>query len=205
MLRLKSIKRNLATLLLLVAAATMQAQNKHTVVEQMPTFPGGNTALISYVNNEMNYPKDCMKNKIDGRVSLNFLVTSQGDIRNVIIVRSSGNRQLDNEALRIVKQMPKWNPGKQDGKAVPVSYALPIVFKLNNASNRKFEFPSTSDIKHVEVDKYHDLAIVTLKSGKKQGFIVSETPKLKKLISKQEKENNITPNSQGYYDFFLQK
>jgi len=196
------MKRHLATLIAIIAATAMQAQTAK-FAEQMPSFPGGSKALIAYINNEMNYPKQCIKDKADGRASLNFVVTKEGDIKNVIVTRSSGNRQLDNEAIRLVKQMPRWTPGKQNGQPIAVSYSLPVTFKIKNASYKKLPNPNPKNIKHVEVDNNHDVAIVTFKNGTKKGYIVSDTPKLEKLINKNVEQNNITPDSNGYFDFFL--
>ena len=99
-------------------------------VEQQPEFPGGMQALMKYLRDNMNYPGVCKKNKIQGKTYVHFIVGSDGVIRDVEVQRSSGDVYLDKEALRVVKSMPKWNPGRQDGKAVAVEFTLPIVFRL---------------------------------------------------------------------------
>lgn len=102
----------------------------YQVVEQLPEFPGGMSALMNYLRDNMNYPEVCKKNKIQGKTYVHFIVGSDGVIRDVEVQRSSGDVYLDKEAVRVVKSMPKWNPGRQDGKAVAVEFTLPIIFRL---------------------------------------------------------------------------
>ncbi len=101
-----------------------------TIVESMPEFPGGGQeALFKYLNSEMKYPQVAKENGIQGTVFVNFVVGNNGKIRDVKILRGV-NKMLDDEAVRVVKAMPSWTPGKQRGKAVSVSYNLPIKFTL---------------------------------------------------------------------------
>ena len=98
-------------------------------VEQMPQFPGGEVALMKYLSTHINYPPEAAKNKIQGRVILQFVVKTNGCVGEVKVVRSV-DQDLDNEAIRVVKSLPKFSPGRQNGKAVNVWYTLPVSFKL---------------------------------------------------------------------------
>lgn len=101
-----------------------------TIVESMPEFPGGGQeALFKYLQKEMKYPQIAKENGIQGTVFVNFVVGKDGKIRDVKILRGV-NKMLDDEAVRVVKAMPAWKPGKQRGKSVSVSYNLPIKFTL---------------------------------------------------------------------------
>ena len=99
------------------------------VVEEMPDFPGGTTKLTEYLAQNIEYPQEALVKCIQGRVFVNFIVEPDSTITNVSVVRSLGYG-CDEEALRVVKMMPKWKPGKQHGKNVRVGYILPINFKL---------------------------------------------------------------------------
>ena len=103
-------------------------------VEVMPQFPGGERALMKWLSENINYPKEAQDKGIQGRVSLRFVVTPDGSIKDVKIVKSLDSAACDNEAVRAVKTMPNWIPGKQNGKPVYVYYSLPVVFRLNNYS-----------------------------------------------------------------------
>ncbi len=98
-------------------------------VEIMPEFPGGQDALNEYLKNNLKYPKSALTASISGTVYVSFIVEKDGTISNVKIVRGA-DKDLNAEALRVVKSMPKWVPGKQRGKAVRVQYTLPIEFVL---------------------------------------------------------------------------
>lgn len=104
-------------------------QNVYDVVEQMPEFPGGMPAMIEFLQTNLNYPKDAKKQKVGGRVLVMFVVETDGSMSNVRVAKKVFP-SLDAEALRVVKAMPKWNPGKEKGKPVRVNFALPIVFSL---------------------------------------------------------------------------
>ena len=99
------------------------------VVEQMPAFPGGDAALMKYLSENIKYPKAAEKAGEQGRVVVNFIVEKDGAISNVNVVRSV-TPTLDAEAVRVIKAMPKWVPGKQDGKFVRVKYNVPVSFRL---------------------------------------------------------------------------
>ena len=100
------------------------------VVEEMPMFPGGEKALVAYLKENLKYPTVPAENGIQGRVIVLFKVEADGSLTDVRI-GGSVDPSIDREALRLVKAMPKWIPGKQDGKPVPVKFQLPITFSLN--------------------------------------------------------------------------
>ena len=99
------------------------------VVEEMPSFPGGNGALMSYLNSNVKYPVVAQENGVQGRVIVSFVVERDGSISDVRVARSV-DPSLDREAQRVVKSMPRWKPGKQNGSAVRVKYTVPVVFRL---------------------------------------------------------------------------
>lgn len=99
------------------------------VVEEMPSFPGGNGALMSYLASNIKYPVVAQENGVQGRVTVSFVVERDGSISDVRIARSV-DPSLDREAQRVVKSMPRWKPGKQNGSAVRVKYTVPVVFRL---------------------------------------------------------------------------
>ena len=100
--------------------------------EEMPEYQGGPQKMMEFVQKTMVYPKKEKKKKIGGLVKLKFTVDSSGDLSNIIISQTSGNENLDNEAIRIVSNMPKWKPGKQNGKPIPVLFNLPVRFNYKN-------------------------------------------------------------------------
>lgn len=99
------------------------------VVEVMPSFPGGQGALMKYLSENIKYPVVAQENGVQGRVIVGFVVERDGSISDVTVMRSV-DPSLDREAQRVVKSMPKWNPGKQNGSAVRVKYTVPVVFRL---------------------------------------------------------------------------
>lgn len=99
------------------------------LVEHMPEFPGGNHELMKFLSSNIKYPTNAEKNKIQGRVIIQFLVSKDGSIKNAKIVRSV-DKELDAEALRVINAMPKWKPGMHKGEAVNVKYTVPVVFRL---------------------------------------------------------------------------
>ncbi|MDD4630674.1 MAG: energy transducer TonB [Proteiniphilum sp.] len=101
------------------------------VVEQPASFPGGDAALMSWLNENIKYPVIAQENGIQGRVIIQFVVGRDGTIDDINVVRGV-DPSLDKEAVRLVNNMPKWIPGKQGGTAVKVRFTLPIVFKLQN-------------------------------------------------------------------------
>ena len=100
-----------------------------TVVEQMPMYPGGDAALMGYLRDNIHYPTVAAENGVQGRVVVGFVVERDGSITDVKILRGV-DPSLDREAMRVVKSMPRWNPGKQNGSAVRVKYQVPVSFRL---------------------------------------------------------------------------
>ncbi len=99
------------------------------IVEEMPAFPGGEQKLMEYVGKNIKYPQIARESGIQGRVFVGFVVEPDGSVSNVKLLRGIGGG-CDEEAMRVIKNMPKWKPGKQRGKAVRVSYQIPVMFRL---------------------------------------------------------------------------
>ena len=100
------------------------------VVENMPQFPGGDLGLMKYIQKHVKYPAIAKEYNITGKVYVSFIVDKQGKVTNVKIVRGV-DKNLDAEAVRVIKSLPKYKPGKQRGKAVRVMFTVPINFTLN--------------------------------------------------------------------------
>ena len=99
------------------------------IVEQMPSFPGGSAALMKFLSENIKYPVVAQENGVQGRVVVAFVVERDGSITDVHIARGV-DPSLDKEAVRVVKSMPKWTPGKQNGSAVRVKFNVPVAFRL---------------------------------------------------------------------------
>ncbi len=95
--------------------------------EEMPEFPGGEIALFKFIQENLRYPAAAMADSVQGRVIVQFVVDATGKIASPKVVRSL-SAECDAEVLRVVRLMPKWNPGKQEGKNVDVRYTLPVMF-----------------------------------------------------------------------------
>lgn len=106
-----------------------QSNKVYETVEQLPEFPGGLEALIDFLSSNVHYPENAVKNNIEGRVLVQFIVDKTGQVTDVKVARSV-DEELDAEAVRVAKMLPRFEPGRQDGKPVSVWYTLPIVFKL---------------------------------------------------------------------------
>ena len=106
-----------------------QKEEPFNVVEDMPAFPGGMEAMIQFLSSNIQYPADAQKQKVDGRVLVNFVVEKDGSITEVKVIKPAFP-SLDAEAIRVVKAMPKWKPGYQRGQAVRVQFTMPINFSL---------------------------------------------------------------------------
>jgi len=100
-----------------------------TVVEEQPSFPGGEAEMMKYIQKNLKYPSFAQENGIQGRVTISFTVERDGSITDISAVRSPAE-ELSKEAIRVVKSMPKWKPGKQRGKPVRVKFMLPVTFRL---------------------------------------------------------------------------
>jgi TonB family protein len=101
-----------------------------TVVEKQPSFPGGQDGYTKFLIQNIKYPEEAMKKSVMGTVYITFIIEADGSVTNVKVLRGIGSG-CDEEAQRVVKMMPKWNPGQEKGKAVAVQYNLPIKFKLD--------------------------------------------------------------------------
>ena len=113
-----------------VVVAEKPAPDKvFTFVEQKPLFPGGEAALFKYLGENIKYPSLARESGTEGKVFIQFVVNKDGSISDAKVVRGIGGG-CDEEALRVVREMPKWEPGRQNGQSVRVQYSLPVVFKL---------------------------------------------------------------------------
>jgi TonB family protein len=103
----------------------------YNVPEEMPQYPGGTSALLSFIGANLKYPADAKENKVEGKVFIQFVVNSEGKVQDAKVVKRLSS-SCDNEALRVVNMMGRWIPGKQKGKPVNVKYTLPIMFSMGN-------------------------------------------------------------------------
>lgn len=139
----------------------------YDVVEEMPEFPGGMSAMMQYLAQNIKYPEEAHKKGIQGRVIATFVVEKDGSITNAKVVRSI-DPQLDAEALRVVNAMPKWKPGKQGGEAVAVKYTVPVTFKLD-------EGPKTEDyVLEVDGKVVNDSVIGSIPPGAVESMTVEK-------------------------------
>ena len=112
-----------------VVEEVVEEEQIFQVVEEMPSFPGGDAECMRFLNKNIKYPTIAKENGIQGRVILQFVVNKDGSIVDVVVARSV-DPYLDKEAVRVVNMMPKWKPGKQRGKPVRVKFTLPVTFRL---------------------------------------------------------------------------
>ena len=101
----------------------------------MPSFPGGENAFSEYLKTNLKYPEQAKSSKVFGRVYVSFTIGRDGTVKNVTLLRGIGSG-CDEEALRVINLMPKWNPGQKDGRAVAVQYNLPINFTLGEEKQK---------------------------------------------------------------------
>jgi protein TonB len=145
---LKLLRFGLLTLMTLSAVLPMVAQVRHVTtvnptskrsymevyefdyVDIQPQFPGGECALINFINKTREYPYHAYKQRIQGRVLCSFIVGVDGRVGDVRVLRGAGEESLDREAIRVIEKMPKWSVGKVGNRAVPVRVVLPINFRL---------------------------------------------------------------------------
>mgnify|MGYP000590362519 CR=1 FL=1 len=123
--------KDIADLKQVVTQAEPEPEKVFDMVEQMPTFPGGQEELMKYIGKNLRYPAIAQENGIQGRVICQFVVGKDGKVRDVVVVRTL-DPSCDKEAIRVLSGMPKWIPGKQNGQPVNVWYTLPVTFKLQN-------------------------------------------------------------------------
>ncbi len=136
------MKKTILLLCVLFLALGAQAQSVDNVnsnaakesvydqVEVKPEFPGGMSALVKYLQENIKYPSAALAEKAQGKAFVRFVVEKDGSITNTEIIKSTGNIYLDKEALRVASNMPKWKPGMQQGNPVRVFFMLPVSFKL---------------------------------------------------------------------------
>lgn len=122
--------QDIADLQQIVTQAPVEEEKVFDMVEQMPQFPGGATEMMKFIQENLHYPTIAQENGTQGRVVCQFVVGPDGSIRDVVVARSV-DPYLDREAVRVIQSMPKWIPGKQNGKAVSVKFTVPIMFRLN--------------------------------------------------------------------------
>lgn len=114
-----------------VPEETVEEETEFMIVEEMPMFGSGTADLMKYLSANIKYPTVSAEQGVQGKVVVQFVVGTHGEILNPVVVKSV-DPYLDKEAIRVISTMPKWKPGKQRGKAVRVKYTVPVVFKLQN-------------------------------------------------------------------------
>lgn len=131
-------------------ADTARSEKTYDVVETMPDFPGGTGEMMKYLMKSIRYPEEMMKQNVQGRVIVTFVVRKNGEIVDAKVVKSV-HPQLDAEALRIINGMPNWTPGMQNGKPVNVKFALPVSFKLDSSTDSatKLDVPADKQVKQI--------------------------------------------------------
>ena len=119
-------------------------------VEEMPKFPGGEKALRKYLAQNVKYPEAAKEKEIEGKVYISFVVDADGSVTNASIARGA-DPILDKEALRVIRSLPKWSPGKEQGEAVKVAYTVPINFALGTGSDckEKVTNKANGDVYHI--------------------------------------------------------
>lgn len=122
--------------------ATTKEEKPLNVAEEMPEYPGGEAALVDFISKNLRYPAVAQKNGIQGRSIIRFVIDAEGNVTNVEAIRPF-NEACDAEAVRVIKTMPRWKPGRQDGRNIPVYYTMPIVFKLHGDSPPPPPTPTT--------------------------------------------------------------
>ncbi len=108
----------------------------YQVVDEMPQFPGGNRAMMTYIGQNIKYPAEAVAKGIEGRVVVQFVVNKEGDLQDIKVMKSI-DPLLDQEAIRVISSMPKWTPGKLKGEAVNIQYTMPLQFNIPKAAQQK--------------------------------------------------------------------
>lgn len=136
---MKTNKNNLQILLfglmLLIGYTSQISAQALTKAEKMPSYPGGEAAMQKFIRENLKYPEDAQRAGIQGRITTQFIVTAEGQIENIRIIRGI-SPSCDAEVVRVIKAMPKWIPGQENGKDVAVYYALPILYRLPAKSSK---------------------------------------------------------------------
>jgi TonB family protein len=135
-----SISTEESLLILLEGLSTLADQPNndsiYEICQVMPQFPGGEQAMMKFVSSNVHYPEEAKEKEISGRVLVGFIVEKDGSVTEVKVLKGIG-KLCDEEAVRVVKSMPKWTPGMQDGKPVRVHFQMPFVFKLQEKTPAK--------------------------------------------------------------------
>lgn len=168
---MKTKKKHLAVLFLGLVMLVgympqLRAQEVYTVVHQMPQYPGGETAMQKFIGENLKYPVDAQTKGIEGRVVVRFVVGADGQIGEATIVRGI-SPSCDAEVLRVIQLMPKWLPGKKDGKNVAVFFNVPFQFKLQSKAakdNRKAMY--ISDGKEIPETTYNEMVAEAKETSK---------------------------------------
>ena len=121
--------KDIADLKEVITQAPVEEEKPYVAVEQMPQFPGGDTELLSFIAKNLHYPTIAQENGVQGKVYIRFVVSKSGTVQGVTVLKSL-DPYCDKEAIRVIKMLPKWIPGRQNGINVPVYYTVPITFKL---------------------------------------------------------------------------
>ncbi|MFW5832307.1 MAG: energy transducer TonB [Prolixibacteraceae bacterium] len=137
---MKTVKLMIPVALLMVVSFSISAQNnenKNKVyfeeVDEMPEYPGGKEALFKFISENVQYPENAKKEGVTGKVYVSFVVDKNGSVSDVEIARGVDS-ELDKEAVRVLKKLEKWKPGKKDGELVKVGFTMPIHFALIDKS-----------------------------------------------------------------------
>jgi protein TonB len=101
----------------------------YVFVQEPPQFPGGEKALLKFISDNLKYPEEALRNNLEGRVTLRFVVSADGSVKRIEVMKSV-DPALDDEAVRVISLLPTWKPGKQNGKPVPVWFSVPVYFQI---------------------------------------------------------------------------
>ena len=189
----------------------IQAQTEDSkvfdVVDQMPAFPGGQTALFQWLSNNIKYPTVAEENGVQGRVICTFVVERDGSITDVKVVKSV-DPSLDKEAGRVINSMPHWIPGKQKSKPVRVKYTLPVTFRLSGAPTKgvsTYNNKENDSVKGINIKPLRDRCVVKHKGDwyvlKASLITFDEYPELQKHITKALFGHESTSIKEGYHRF----
>ena len=151
----------------------------YLIPDKMPEYPGGVPAMMKFLSSNVKYPVEAQKNAISGRVIVQFVVMEDGTLSQAKVIRGV-DPLLDEEALRVVKEMPKWTPGIVDGKTVKVKFTVPIMFSLQKNSSKNVPFklviPNGQEIKNKRMQGVWQTCMV---ESVEKGYRLSLGPLLK--------------------------
>ena len=144
------------------------------VIDEMPEYPGGDNALQKYIAKHVSYPKEAQVNGIEGRVFVSFVVNKKGNVVNARLIKKF-DPFLDKEALRVVSSLPKWKPGRQNGKLTNIAYTVPVNFLLTNQVEEPVSSPDPLYARIKNASDYHLENEIKIK-GSKEYTIVERMP-----------------------------